>query len=150
MKKIFAVNHHHKRIDLALLIARISIALLMLTHGLPKMDKFSEETVQFIDFLGVGASISLGLAIFAEVFCSILILLGLGTRLAVIPLSITMLVVVFHVQSGDFSKQELGFHFLLVYVLLLIMGSGKYSLDSLIFKKRNKRLKGFNRVAPYS
>ncbi len=77
--------------------------------------------------------IAIFLARVAIVGCSVLILLGLGTRIAVIPLIVTMLVAVFIVHSGDpFAKQEMGLHYLLVYIMLLLTGSGKYSLDRLI------------------
>lgn len=141
MKKSFSVSHNTKNVDFALLITRVSIALLMLTHGLPKMSGFAESPVKFMDILGMGTTVSLGLAVFAEVICSVFVLLGLGTRLAVIPLSITMMIAAFHVHIGDpFAKQEMALHYLLVYVALFIMGSGKYSLDSLLLKKENNLL----------
>jgi putative oxidoreductase len=137
MKKLFSINHQTKNVDIALLITRIAIALLMLTHGIPKMAGLAESPVKFMDIFGMGASLSLGLAVFAEVFCSVLLLFGLGTRLAVIPLIVTMLIVVLHVHAGDpFAKQEMGVHFLLAYVLLFVLGSGRYSLDSLLFKNK--------------
>jgi putative oxidoreductase len=139
MKKIFSVRHDNRKIDFALLLTRVGIALLMLTHGVPKMGGLAKDPVQFMDFLGLGPAISLGLALFAEVICSVLLLLGLGTRLAVIPLSITMIVAAFHVHIGDpFAKQEMALHFLLVYVMLFILGSGKYSIDNLLFKAKAK------------
>lgn len=109
----------------------------MLTHGISKIALFNETPVQFMDFMGLGTEMSLALAIFAEMGCSVLILLGLGTRVAVIPLIITMLVAVFIVHGADpFAKQEMGLHYLLVYIMLLLTGSGKYSLDSLVTAKR--------------
>lgn len=138
MKKIFKVYETSNNMDIALLIGRISIALLMLVHGIPKIAGFAETPVQFMSVMGLGAEISLGLAVFAEVFCSILVLLGLRTRLAVIPLIITMLVAVFMVHGDDpFIKQEMGLHYLLVYVMLFFTGSGKYALDTLIISKNN-------------
>jgi putative oxidoreductase len=138
MKKMFSVNHESKKMDIALLITRVGIGLLMLTHGLPKISGFSEDPVQFMDLLGIGTTASLALAVFAEVVCSVLVVLGLGTRLAVIPLSITMLIAAFHIHIGDpFAKQEMALHFLLVYVVLFILGSGKYSIDSILFKTMN-------------
>lgn len=137
MKALLSVQHRHKHIDLALLFARISIGLLMLTHGLPKLALLQSEPVMFMDFMGLGTTASLLLAIAAEVGCSLLIIVGLGTRFATIPLIITMLVAVFIVHSADpFSSKEMGLHYLLSYVMLLIMGSGKYSLDYLITKKQ--------------
>lgn len=139
MKTIFSVNRSSKNVDIAIFLVRISIAVLMLTHGISKIALFNGSPVQFMDFMGLGTELSLALAIFAEVGCSILILLGLGTRLAVIPLIITMLVAVFIVHGADpFIQQEMGLHYLLIYVLLLITGSGKYSLDKLIVSKISK------------
>lgn len=138
MKRIFKVYETSNNIDIALLIGRVSIALLMLVHGIPKIAGLAETPVQFMSVMGLGAEISLGLAVFAEVFCSILVLLGLGTRLAVIPLISTMLVAVFVVHLNDpFIKQEMGLHYLLVYVMLFFTGSGKYALDTLIVSKYN-------------
>lgn len=133
--KLFSTNHSAKSINVSLLIMRVGIALLMFTHGIPKIGKLSEDPVRFMDFLGLGATISLCLAIFGEVICSLFIILGIGTRLAVIPPAITMLVAVFHVHLSDpFVKQEMGLHYLLTYVVLFIMGSGRYSIDHALFK----------------
>lgn len=143
MKKIFKITETSNNIDIALLIGRVAIGLLMLVHGIPKIAGLSENPVQFVDFMGLGAGLSLGLAVFAEVFCSVLLLFGLGTRLAVIPLITTMLIAVFIVHgNGPFIKQEMGLHYLLVYVMLFFTGSGRYSLDRLIISKsiHNKSL----------
>ncbi len=139
MKNLIAVDHKSRNVDLALLFVRIVIALLMFTHGIPKIANFSKDPVQFMNVMGMGPAMSLALTVFAEVFCSVLVLLGLATRLAVIPLIITMLVAAFHVHASDaFSKQEMSLHFLFVYVVLFILGSGKYSFDSLLLKRRQK------------
>lgn len=136
LKKFFSTNHSNTT-SLALLILRIGIAVLMLTHGIPKLDKFAEEPVQFLNFLGLGTGLSLALAVFAEVFCSILVLLGFATRLAAIPLAIVMLTAITQVHADDpFAKKELPFHYLLVYISLIILGSGKFSIDR--FFSRNK------------
>ena len=115
MKKIFSVNKGTTT-DIALIIARISIAALMLTHGIPKLVMlFSGAPVQFPQVLGMSAEFSLALAVFAEVFCSILLLAGFATRLAVIPLAITMLVAVFLIHAADpLSVKEPALHYLLV------------------------------------
>lgn len=136
MMKLFSTNHSAKNINISLLIMRIGIALLMFTHGIPKIQKLSEDPVQFMDLLGLGATFSLCLAIFGEVVCSLFVMLGLGTRFAVIPSAVTMLVAVFHVHIADpFVKQEMGLHYLLTYAALFIMGSGRYSLDHYLFAK---------------
>lgn len=137
MKKIFSVKHVHSSIDLALLLARVVIGAFMLSHGIPKIAMLDANPVQFVDLFEIGPTLNLYLAIFAEVVCSILLVLGLGTRFAVIPLITTMLIAVFYVHANDgFGKQEMGLHYLLTYVMLLIMGSGKYSIDNLLSNSR--------------
>ena len=137
MKKIVRINQNSNGTDVALLIARVGIALLMLTHGLPKMEMlFSGAPIQFPPMFGMSAEFSLAMAVFAEVFCSLLLLVGLGTRLAVVPLIITMAVAVLVIHVADpFAKQEPALQYLLVYVVLLMAGSGKYSLDYLLQKR---------------
>ena len=132
MKKIFDVQPLY--MDGVLLTARIFIGVLMLVHGLPKLGMLlSGDPVDFPAIMGLSPKLSLFLAVVSEVICSVLILIGLGTRLAVIPLIITMLVAVFYFHLNDpFSAKEMGLHYLLVYALLFITGSGKYSLDNLI------------------
>jgi len=135
MKKILAIQPLY--MDSVLLIARVAIAVLMLVHGLPKLAMFvSGEPIAFPGIMGMSPEVSLLLAIFSEVICSLLILFGLGTRLAVLPLIVTMLVAVLYIHVEDpFSSKELGLHYLLVYVLLFITGSGKYSADRLLLEK---------------
>jgi putative oxidoreductase len=138
MKKLFNMQHNNNAVDAGILLLRVGIAALMLTHGLPKLATlFSGDTIQFPPVLGMSPALSLGLAVFAEVVCSIFILIGFGTRLAAIPLIITMLVAVFMIHAADpFAKQEMGLHYILVYLFLLIRGSGKYSVDNLLQRQQ--------------
>jgi putative oxidoreductase len=138
MKRITHVHPSTKTIDLALLVLRMGIAALMLTHGLPKlMSLTSGEPVAFLSVWGMSPALSLSLVVFAEVACSILLLVGFVTRLAVVPLIITMLVAVFSIHAADpFAKQELGVLYLLVYAGLLLAGSGRYSVDGLLQRKQ--------------
>jgi len=137
MQKIAHVNKAASRFDVALLVTRLGIGVLMLTHGIPKMmTLFSGAPVQFPPVFGMSAELSLGLAVFAEVFCSILLIAGFATRLTVIPLIITMLVAVLSIHAADpFAKQEPALQYLLVYVALMFAGSGKYSIDYLLQDK---------------
>lgn len=141
MRRLFNTNFNHEGIHFMLLVLRVGIASFMIVHGYQKLGWLTAGgEIQFGDPIGIGAPASLVLTVFAEFFCSILILLGLGTRLAVIPLIITMLVAVFIVHSPDgFDKKELGLHYLLVYLFLWVAGSGKYSVDHLISRSLNTR-----------
>jgi len=139
MKTLFNTNYHHKSLDFALLLLRVCIAAFMLYHGIPKMNGLLSGDMKFADPIGIGAPASLILAVFAEVVCSVLIALGLATRLAVIALIINMAVAVFVVHAADgFEKQESGSHYLLVYVFLLFSGAGKYSLDYFISRSNSR------------
>ncbi len=140
MKNTYSTNLSLPKVDLGLLIFRLGISGLMLTHGIPKLIKFfGSEPVVFRDPLGFGEVTTFTLAVIAEFLCSILIILGLGTRLAVIPLILTMAIVAFIVHASDgFGSQELPLLFLTGYILLFFTGSGKYSLDwYFLSKKRN-------------
>jgi putative oxidoreductase len=88
-----------------------------------------------MDFLGLGSSFSLTLAIGTEFFCSILLMAGLITRLALIPLIITMAVAVFDAHGADiFGKGEMAFLYLAIYITLMLKGAGKFSMDNFLFK----------------
>jgi putative oxidoreductase len=139
MKKILSVNNTSNTTDIALLIARTGIALLMLTHGIPKLAMlFSEAPVQFPSVMGMSSQLSLGLTVFAEVICSGFLFAGFGTRLATIPLIITMLGAIVFVHGADpITVKEPALQYLLVYLVLLFAGSGKYSIDYLLQGKKS-------------
>lgn len=101
---------------------------MLLAHGISKAASYPNP--DFPDPLGLGANLSLILAIFSEVICSFLLVLGLWTRLAAIPLIVTMLTAGFIVHGADpFSKKELSLIYLLGYIVIFLMGPGKYSVD---------------------
>lgn len=118
--------------NLALLLMRLVFGGAMLgAHGIPKIRRLmSGEPIKFGDPFGIGQELSLYLAVFSEGLCAVLIIVGLFTRLATIPLIITMLVVVFLVHWYDpFSKMELPLLYLSGYMLILVFGGGTFSLD---------------------
>ncbi|MDX1350661.1 MAG: DoxX family protein [Putridiphycobacter sp.] len=137
-KNIFNPGTYSNNVDLVLLILRLVVGIFMLTHGIGKFDAlFGGEPIQFPDPLGIGATVSLAMAVFSEVLCSILLIIGLGTRLAAIPLLITMLVAALIVHSTDgFGRQELPLIYTTLYIAIAILGAGKFSLDYLITKGR--------------
>lgn len=120
--------------NVSVLILRLGIAALMLTHGWPKLMRLLEGgEISFPDPLGMGSTLSLVMATLTEVVGSLLIALGLATRLAAFSLIFTMFVAVFIVHANDpFSKMEMGLLYLLVYIALFITGGGKYALDKYI------------------
>lgn len=141
MKKILSTHTDGAITSIALLIARVGIALLMLTHGIPKLQMlFSEQANQFPSVMGMGNELSLVLTVFTEFLCSLFLMVGLGTRLASGFSGITMLVAAFYIHAADaFSDKELSLHFLLVYLVLVLAGSGKYSIDYFLQSKRKEQ-----------
>ena len=134
MNKILKTEIDSTQVDVVLLILRMGVAALMLTHGLPKLQMLlAGGEVQFPGVMGLSPTISLSLAVFAEVIASIFILFGLATRLAAIPLILTMMVAVFMIHANDpFALKELGLLYIFLLIPLLILGSGKFSLDAVI------------------
>ncbi|CAN5914872.1 DoxX family protein [soil metagenome] len=121
-------------LNITALLLRLTSAL-MISHGWKKLASFSEKADSFPDPLHVGHTLSLSLTIFAEFFCSILIVSGLFTRLATIPLIICMLVIIFIVDKGQpYLESESAIFYCLLYFAILVIGSGKYSLDNAIRK----------------
>jgi len=127
--------------DIGILLLRLGVGGLMLTHGIPKLFRlFGSDPIQFADPIGIGVEASLALTVFAEVICSVLIIVGLATKLATIPLLVTMFVAFFIIHADDpFQRKELALFFLIVYVVLLFTGSGKYSLDHYFLKRKMEK-----------
>ncbi|MEL6132197.1 MAG: DoxX family protein [Bacteroidota bacterium] len=132
--------------DFALLVLRWGTGIYMLLgHGIPKWEKFMaglEGTeVKFYAFLGLSPLTSLGLAVLGEVVCMVALIAGFRTRLFAIPAVITMSVAAFMTHGGDpwFARhaegggsKEMAILYLIPLVAILILGSGKYSIDQLL------------------
>jgi putative oxidoreductase len=134
LKQLLKVNEAPVSTDVALLLMRVGFGALMLTHGIPKLGMlFSGEPIQFLPLFGLSAGVSLALATAAEFGGSILLILGLGTRLAAIPMAFTMFIAVFVVHINDpLAVKELALLYLVAFVALLFAGSGRFSFDRFI------------------
>ncbi|MEO5591706.1 MAG: DoxX family protein [Chitinophagaceae bacterium] len=135
MKKLLSVSYRDWAFNIAMLVLRVCTGALIIPYGYEKLIHFAEKKETFTNFIGIGSPLSLALVIFAEFFCGMLIVLGLFTRLAVIPLLISMSVVVFKVNHGNiFGKNEHGAFFLTCFLVIFLCGPGKASADGLINK----------------
>ena len=139
LKKCFAPGMDSPCTNLALLMMRVWFGVTMLAnHGFGKLKGFGEMSANFPDPLGVGHAMSLALAVFAEFFCSLLLILGLLTRFGALVLAINMAVAFFIVHKGVLSGErsgELAFIYLAGYVVLLFAGPGRFSADGSLFRK---------------
>ncbi len=130
-------------LSIGLLVLRLAFGGSMLVaHGWGKLQMLtSGKADTFGDPLGLGPSVTLMLAVFAEFVCSVLIVLGLATRLAALPLIATMATAFFVVHAADpFQRKELALVYLAAFLALAFTGPGRYSLDALIAERwRRKR-----------
>ena len=123
---LFPTKPNTTKVSLFLLAVRIIFGILLMNHGIQKWSNFQELSTAFPDPIGLGSSISLGLAIFGELVCSMGFIFGFLYRLAMIPMIFTMVV---------------AFFVIVVFVLMYIAGPGKFSIDYFIGSKlaHNKR-----------
>lgn len=118
--------------NLATLLMRIGFGGLMMNHGYQKLVNFAAIKPKFMNFLGMGQGMSLGLVVFAEFFCALLIIIGLFSRLAAIPIVIVLSVALFKAHKGlVFGEGEMAALFLTGFICLLITGPGKISVDGM-------------------
>ncbi|AZA83388.1 DoxX family protein [Chryseobacterium lactis] len=124
--------------DIVLLVVRVFVGFAMLSHGFPKLQMLlAGGKIEFFDFMGLGPQISLILTVFAEFVCSILLILGLFTRVSLGFLIFTMVMAAFVVHGADpFDKIELSLVYLSVYLLLMACGAGKFSVDHMIERRK--------------
>ncbi|MBK7289513.1 MAG: DoxX family protein [Chitinophagaceae bacterium] len=135
MKKLFSTKYSDRSISLSLLLLRLAVGGLMIPHGYKKLLNFANKSSGFTDPFGIGGPASMSMVIFAEFFCAGLIVLGLLTRLATIPLIIAMSVALFISHNGQFfGEGEKAALFLAGYLIILLAGPGKISTDRLIGK----------------
>jgi putative oxidoreductase len=125
------------RTDLGLLLLRVFFGgMLFFRHGWAKLINFSQVAIGFPDPLHVGGKVSLSLAIFAEVFCALLVCVGLATRVACIPLIVTFTIITFLVlATTPVGQRELAMMYLVVFGVIGLVGPGNLSLDHMMKKK---------------
>ncbi len=119
--------------DYGLLLLRLAFGFFIIYgHGWGKLTRlFGSEEIKFADPFGLGPAVSLGLAAFAEVICALLLMAGLFTRAALIPLIFTMATAFFTVHLNDeFGQQEKVILFGFAFVSLFFTGPGRFSLDA--------------------
>lgn len=135
--KLFSTKFTDPQVSIGILFLRVTVGLAMaFNHGYTKLIGFNTMLEKgFSDPFHIGAKASLSLTIFAEFFCALLIVFGLLTRLATIPLIIAMSVAFFVAHNGElFGKGESAAIYLSIFICLLFTGPGKYSIDKAIGK----------------
>ncbi len=117
--------------EIGLLLLRVVPSLMMITHGYGKFKSLiAGGEIKFANPIGIGAAPSLFLAVIGELVCPIIIILGFKTRWAAFPAAITMAVAAFITHGADpLAKKELALLYLTSFVVIMLVGPGKYSFD---------------------
>ncbi len=135
MNRLNSINYSALAFNVSMLVLRLAFGGLLLSHGIGKLQNFNIIQEHFYNFLGMGTKATLILAIFAEVFCSLFVMIGLFTRLSVLPIIITMLVAIFGAYAGKpFLEAELPMLYLFAFLVILMCGPGKGSIDGMMNK----------------
>jgi putative oxidoreductase len=141
-----------------LLVLRLGFGGYLMTHGGVKLEMMlGGQWGAMGDPIGIGSTASLILVAFAEFVCALLVMIGLGTRYASIPVVIAMGVAAFVVHGSDpwtmttgamrffagesqsWASKQPALMFLIPFLALIFTGAGRFSLDHLIEARRQSR-----------
>lgn len=135
MKKYISTRYSAGAFNFGILVMRVVLGLILVNHGYSKLVKFSTLKVHFMNFMNIGSTTSLTLIIFAEFFCGILLILGMFTRLAAIPVVIGMGVAFIIAEEAHlFGKGELPGMLVAAAIAILCVGPGRISVDGMMTK----------------
>ena len=136
MKKFLSTQYSENAFNMASLALRLVFGLLLcINHGFEKMLHFGKFEYIFFDPFHIGHRWSLVLAIFAEVFCALMLVLGLFTRAAALVLVIEMAVAAFLFHKGtSLSVHEPALTYLAAFFAVLMVGPGRISVDGMMGK----------------
>jgi putative oxidoreductase len=134
---------HTPMSSIGLLVLRLGGGGFMLAHGWGKLQMLmAGEFEKFGDPIGLGNTLSLVLIVLAEVVCSMLVIIGLGTRFAAAPVVFAMGVAAFVVHANDpwtmgaGASKEPALLFLSMFLTLIFTGAGGFSVDRWICRRR--------------
>jgi putative oxidoreductase len=132
--------------SLGLLVLRFGFGGMMLFgHGLPKLMAFNDLKDKVSDPMGIIPSpYAFILLIGAEFACSALVMLGIATRLAAIPIVYSMALAAFIVHQNDpnflgpgvTASKEPALVYAIAFLSLVFTGAGMFSVDGMLFGKR--------------
>ncbi|PSL31027.1 DoxX family protein [Chitinophaga ginsengisoli] len=141
MKKIFQIitrtNPSDKAQHWVLLVYRVLLsAELIYAHGLKKMGVGVAEAEVIPNPLHLPEAFNSLFADAANLVFPLFVIVGLFTRIAILPILAVTLTgyFVLHFHDAPLIK-DTPYIYSLNYLLLLVMGPGRYSLDAYIFKR---------------
>ena len=142
LKKLMLYSAAHTYSNLSRLFIRLFAGIMFMQFGIRQWIHFDAISGNMIGVMGMSGEATLVLMIMIEIGCSALIMLGLFSRLAVLPPLAAMLVaenfiltkvvdvspeMLFSLQPGYVPILFIG-----IFIYMLLAGPGKISLDYLI------------------
>ncbi|MCL9806979.1 DoxX family protein [Flavobacterium amniphilum] len=118
--------------DLSILFFRVVISLqLIVVHGLKKIGIGTEIAEKVPNPFHFPELINQSFAICSSILFPLLVIIGLYTRLATIPILIVTLSGYFIVHWNDtLLERDVPFMYSICFLLIFLTGPGKYALDS--------------------
>ena len=122
---------------ISLFVFRILVsAELMMAHGLKKIGIGVVQAEQIPNPLCFPETLNRLFAVSANLFFPVMVIVGLFTRIAVLPILAVTLIGYFVVHWNDsLLEKDMPFMYSAVYLLLFVIGPGKYSADHYINQK---------------
>lgn len=119
------------QVDLGLLFLRLTGCFMLLyVHGAPKVLHYADELSKIEDPFGLGPSLSLWAAIFAEALCPIFIVLGVAARVACLPIIVVLLIAMLAVHPDwSVAEGQFGWLLLIIFTTIALSGPGRWSLQ---------------------
>jgi putative oxidoreductase len=140
----------------ALLVLRLGVGLVFVSTGWDKVHNV-EGVTKFFTTLGIPMpglnAIVVG---WSELLCGSALVLGVLTRLATVPLIVSMIVAILTAKKDDLAKTAADgggikyvftlfvfdeFTYLLMMVAIAILGPGRYALDAVLARKIEEKEK---------
>ncbi|HXU61927.1 MAG TPA: DoxX family protein [Polyangia bacterium] len=121
-------------------LARLTVGLVFIGTGWGKLHNLGDVTDFFASLHIPAPGFNARLAAATELFGGIAVLVGLGTRLAALPLAFTMVVAIVTAKRGDITglTSLVGLEewsYLVFFVWLAVAGAGRLSLDALLRRR---------------
>jgi putative oxidoreductase len=132
--------------NVGLLILRVGIGLILfLKHGWEKISVLSLTNAHFPDPIHIGTNASWTIAVISDGICSLLIVLGVGTRWVALFSFCTLFTAwTFVHHYGFFGKTpnanygELIAQYIVTCIVLMVAGPGPYSVDGWLARREYK------------
>src|SRR5450432_812919 len=125
---------------LAPLVGRLAVGLLFVSTGWGKVHDLPKVTAFFVKLHIPAPALNAVVVGYSELICGSLLVIGLCTRLATLPLIVSMVVAILTAKLSDIHDlfDLVGadeFTYLCVLVMLAVIGPGLLSLDRLLVQR---------------